>query len=207
MNRKDLEKESRKNSIIEAAEMIFREKSFEQSGMDEIAAGAQFTKRTVYSYFINKEDLFFAVALKISESYIPEILIAMEKGKTGFEKIREAGKAYYQFYIDNPAGFKIISFARTIHNFEWESPHHREMVRLSEKLFISFGKAISEGQKDGSIRKDLAPAKGAYFLAVSTAGILEMFSSNKPDMSVFSIEEKGFLELSLGLILDSIRPR
>lgn len=50
---------ARKNSaIINAATQIFLKKGFESASMDEIAAAAGVSKRTVYQHFENKEQLF-----------------------------------------------------------------------------------------------------------------------------------------------------
>ena len=61
LSRREREKKLRESEIVKAAEVIFFEKGFENASMDEIAKSSEFTKRTLYKYFINKEDLFFAV--------------------------------------------------------------------------------------------------------------------------------------------------
>ena len=69
ISRRDREKLTRENEIIQAAENIFRLEGYENASMDDIAREAQFTKRTLYQYFPSKDDLFFAVLLKGLENY------------------------------------------------------------------------------------------------------------------------------------------
>jgi AcrR family transcriptional regulator len=206
MTREERERQTRKEGIIDAAEKLFREKGFDNSTMDEIADAAEFTKRTVYSYFINKEDLYFAVALRITRYYVSVMLRESGAIKSCAEKIEEAGKSYFMFFQNDPGGFKIISFARTIHNFEKESPHHAEMVKESEKIFEFLAGVIKQGQSEGSVRKDIDPLMTAYYLAASIVSILEMFSVNRPESELFGVNGEKFLEFYFSMILDSIKP-
>lgn len=48
----------KEKQIIEAARMLFNKYGFKKVTMDEIAREANVTKRTVYSYFSSKEELF-----------------------------------------------------------------------------------------------------------------------------------------------------
>ena len=63
IERKEREKLARKTEIINAAEKIFFKKGFENSTMDDIAKEAEFTKKTLYSYFKSKEELYFEIML------------------------------------------------------------------------------------------------------------------------------------------------
>lgn len=49
---------SKREQIIEAAHQMFLEHGYGASSMDGIAAAAQVSKRTVYSHFANKDELF-----------------------------------------------------------------------------------------------------------------------------------------------------
>ena len=46
-----------KNRILEAAEILFSEKGFSGTGIDEIAKRAEITKSVIYYHFKNKEDI------------------------------------------------------------------------------------------------------------------------------------------------------
>ncbi len=61
--RKEKEHLIRKNHMVNAAEKIFLQKGFERSTMDDIAKEAEFTKKTIYSYFKSKDELYYEVML------------------------------------------------------------------------------------------------------------------------------------------------
>jgi TetR/AcrR family transcriptional repressor of mexJK operon len=50
-------------AIREAAAMLFLEKGYQGTSMDEVAAAAQVSKQTIYTHFANKEELFADLVL------------------------------------------------------------------------------------------------------------------------------------------------
>lgn len=67
--RKEREKESRKEEIINAAQKIFFEKGLPAATMDEIAEAAELSKGTLYLYYKSKEDLYLAVTMRVPNSF------------------------------------------------------------------------------------------------------------------------------------------
>jgi len=59
--RKEREKIARQRDIINAARELFIEKGYSDTTLEEIAKRAEFGKGTIYNYFNNKEELFFAI--------------------------------------------------------------------------------------------------------------------------------------------------
>ncbi len=62
--RREREQQIRRESIIEAAQVLFEKKGFEQTTVDEIAAEAELGKGTIYSYFKSKEEIYIAILEK-----------------------------------------------------------------------------------------------------------------------------------------------
>lgn len=111
IQRKEEEKLIRKNDIIKAAEDIFLEKSFEQTTMDDIAKKAEFTKKTLYSYFKSKDEIYYEITLKafnVLNSTYDEILEKNEE-KSELQKIKLLGETFVNFSITYPVYFKAIA--------------------------------------------------------------------------------------------------
>ncbi|GFM81137.1 transcriptional regulator [Pseudomonas cichorii] len=62
--------EAKRQAILEAASQVFLESGFEGASMSQIAARVGGSKRTLYGYFANKEDLFVAVAHNVAEGLL-----------------------------------------------------------------------------------------------------------------------------------------
>ncbi len=65
--RHERERESRRESIIEATEQLLNEKTFESITMDDIAIKSDFAKASIYQYFKNKDELMSEVFSKSLE--------------------------------------------------------------------------------------------------------------------------------------------
>lgn len=69
-SRKELEKQQRRLDILMAAKTLFVQKGYHNTTLEEVAQLAEFGKGTIYNYFRNKEDLFYAIL----EHYTAEVL-------------------------------------------------------------------------------------------------------------------------------------
>lgn len=206
LSRREKEKRTREAEIIAAAEKVFYVKGFDGASMDEVAKAAQFTKRTVYQYFTNKEELYFAIAIKGFKQLLSYFEAAIAKGETGFEKIRLSGLAYYQFYKDCPDAFRLLNHCRFTKIKAEESPIHQEMMVLEKMMFEMFTKAMESGKADGSIRSDLDARKGAYFVVSVSIGFLNMFSEAGMGFGQhYALDQEEFILFGLDLLCDAIR--
>jgi AcrR family transcriptional regulator len=206
LSRREKEKRSREEDIIAAAEKVFCQKGFEGATMDEIAETAQFTKRTLYQYFLNKEDLYFAVALKgftLMSSYSKA---AMEKGQTGYEKIYLAGKAHYQFFKDHQELLHFMT-GRGYVKLKGASSHRlKAFAEFDNAMFTEFSKVIEEGKKDGTIRSDLDANKGAYTIAFMTTAFFNQLSLWGTSFTrYFGSNPDDFVNYTMELLGDSFR--
>lgn len=59
--------EKKREQIIQAATIEFREQGFQGCSMDKISLRAQVSKRTVYNHFSSKEVLFFSILEQLSD--------------------------------------------------------------------------------------------------------------------------------------------
>lgn len=60
--------EARRQAILDIAEGVFSELGFERASMDEVSQRGGGSKATIYNYFANKEELFFAVVFRSTEA-------------------------------------------------------------------------------------------------------------------------------------------
>jgi AcrR family transcriptional regulator len=63
--RKEREKERRRQQILVAAKRVFSAKGFSKATMEDIAREAELSPGTLYLYFINKDELYASLSLRI----------------------------------------------------------------------------------------------------------------------------------------------
>ncbi|WP_294404818.1 TetR/AcrR family transcriptional regulator [uncultured Clostridium sp.] len=102
---------NKKMTIINTAEKLFYSIGVSETTMDKLAKESGFTKRTLYSYFSSKEDIFYEVLLKSFSMLNLFVKKRLEECSdvNGFDKIKILGNCLIEFNKTNPQSFKAIS--------------------------------------------------------------------------------------------------
>ncbi len=156
LSRKERERRMRREDILQAAGKLFAENGYKNTSMNAIAKKADFSKRTLYQYFENKSDLFLSVALQIYESLLTHLENTKLKEDTGYSKIKELLFAYFDFYQKNEDKFRIIYDIGKVRK-ETDNPKLKKYFNIYKTFTDELKGLIMEGQKDGSINKELDP--------------------------------------------------
>jgi TetR/AcrR family transcriptional regulator len=187
--RKEREKEQRKQDIVDAAEKVFFSKGVKNATMDDVAEAAELSKGTLYLYFKNKEELYFAINYRGLCILIDLFNKAFEDGKNGLEKTFLIGKAFLQFSREHADYFNALTY------YEVEGVDFSESDSVvclcdqagNEAIGILV-EAIRTGIQDGSIRTDLDPEKTALILWGMTSGMIQLVAQKGPHLQ----ERHGF---------------
>ncbi len=167
--RTEKEKLMREEDIISAAEKLFSERGYEQTSMDDIAAQAEFTKRTVYQYFAGKQDLYYAVVLRGMRQLLESVRTAGED-KNGLDRLREKRLAAWRCAREHADAFGVMSQIKLIRNAEASGVYEQQIAALSAELFSMFRGALEQCWSDGSIPRPKEPLEpyAAFFIFVGT---------------------------------------
>ncbi|HEY5583640.1 MAG TPA: TetR/AcrR family transcriptional regulator [Ruminiclostridium sp.] len=211
ITRKDKERLARKNEIIKAAERIFVQKGFENSTMDDIAKEAEFTKKTIYTYFKSKEELYYELMLvgfKTLNALYDEALI--ENVALGeIEKIKKIGYSFIEFSRNYPGYFKAISDYKT-KDFDFEENENNSLVKdcyfAGEYSFELLRNCIISGIKKGEILDKADPNIVCLILWSTMVGISSLMNKKEKYLNVYfnkGIEE--IMETGFEMLLNSLK--
>lgn len=193
--RKTRERDTRKNEILDAAQSVFFDKNFDEATMDEIALKSEFTKKTLYSYFQSKEDLYASLVLKALKLLIYNFEQASDKGSTGFEKVANVGQSYFSFFKDHPVEFRLLASKIIIKE---KSSLSEEIKIENEKMYRIVCSAFEHGIMDSSIKKETNPLKAALYVITISRGMLELISQDVENFeTLYGIKLQEFLDYSL----------
>ena len=175
--RKEREKEQKQNAIIDAAEKVIFSKGLEAATMDEIADVAEFSKGTIYLYFKNKEDLYFAIHARGIQVLRKMFERAAKSKKIGIEQVSAIGKAYYEFSKVHSDYYKAMVYydchpVKT----ESDSPFAEQCNVEGEEVLKLIGIAIQKGIEDKSIRPNIDPKRTAVILWGQSMGMIQLQS-------------------------------
>jgi AcrR family transcriptional regulator len=179
---------------------------FDSASIDVVTKEAGLTRRTLYRYFINKEELYFAVVHNIYEKMLAHINDGYQSEKTGFLKLCAASKQFDQLCKSNPQMLEIISWQGQVKKRSLQDSFYRvELMKLNQQLFHETACVIADGVLDGSIKPGIDPRKTAFSLVFIMTGYYSLLASTGDNfINYFSLEE-DFNDISMDLILGSLK--
>ncbi|WP_433264667.1 TetR/AcrR family transcriptional regulator [Actinosynnema sp. CS-041913] len=81
--------EGKRAAILDAAEILFVEEGYDAVSVEEVAAHARVSKRTVYDHFEDKEEIFSRVLERVSDALTDAVRAAIDEELTGKSGLRD----------------------------------------------------------------------------------------------------------------------
>ncbi len=176
--RKKRDKIRRREQIVDAAEKVFFSKGFSSATMDEIAEAAELGKGTLYLYFANKEDLYFAVNLRGFEIMNGLFKEAATEAENGLQAVLTIGRAYVRFYREYTDYFNaLLYYESQVMEENMNSSVMKDCDQEGHEGLEILMRTLQNGINDGSIRPDIDIPKTAVALWGQTTGIIQLVSS------------------------------
>lgn len=140
-----------KEKIVDAALATFSKNGYDRTRMDDIAEAANVSKGTLYLYFKNKEELFFA----ISERNIRELKEQLSTLLTKSEDLISSAENFYENFRSNTSGtnmekvfFEII--AESSRNLKLRRMLYEQRIKMLDVVTTY----LDLQQEKGLIRKN-----------------------------------------------------
>ncbi len=91
-----------RDKLIEVARQLFVNKGVENTTMNDIAAASDKGRRTIYTYFKNKREIYDAVVESESNAIISSLKEIVESDMPPAEKLRQYIERRFEFIRSNP---------------------------------------------------------------------------------------------------------
>ncbi len=124
LERKQREKEELKNLILHTATRMFIEEGYENASLRKIAEAIEYSPATIYLYYKNKDEIFFAIQEIAFEKFYQK-LEEFSFIKDPLGRLRSIANSYLAFARENPGLYKLMFMMDEPMNFlenkgEWE---------------------------------------------------------------------------------------
>ena len=196
-----------RSEILVVARALFAERGFEGTGMDEIAATANYSKSTVYVYFSGKEDILNHLILEDMRALQGGIAQSLSQ-HAAFEKryfaiceslvhLSQKDAQFFSHIFGNisvdEADFVRLPVLREIYNTG------EETNRLIEQLFQD---AVAAGQ----VRAEIDPVRAGFVYWSSIGGLISIASNKEAYFQKrFGISREEFLQYGFTLLLAAVK--
>ncbi len=176
--RREREKQARYDTILDAAELVFSEKGYERTSMDDIARTASLSRALLYVYFKDKAAIQRGIMLRAGHSLFRRFEDARQTADTGLAQIRAMGESYYRFYLEEPDYFSALTKASTAMAEADESQAEEMLCSKSDLMELMVG-AIELGLEDGTMNRDRItdPVQTALYLRGALHGVILLCQS------------------------------
>lgn len=107
LERKEREREEMRKLILEAAQKLFLANGYEKVSIRNIADEIEYSPATIYLYYKDKNELFFALHQQAFQKLISEFA-PIAGIEDPMDKLTAMGRLYIQFAFDNPELYDLM---------------------------------------------------------------------------------------------------
>ena len=157
MSRRDAERETRRRFILDSARRMLATNGVEETSMDDIAGGAEYTRRTLYSYFKSRDEIYLSLFLEDMEARRDLQQNAVAEAGNGLEKITAWGLAFYEYALHNPHAMRLQLYwdFRGIDETMISPTIFSRFEAINHMLAEDLRDIFQHGIADGSLRRDI----------------------------------------------------
>jgi AcrR family transcriptional regulator len=187
--------EATRQKLLAAAERIFARDGFEAARLEDIAAGAGYTRGAFYANYGGKEEIFFALLEQWTRQRIDSVTAVLRRQKSPQQKLAALRKHYAEIAKDR----RLVLISLEFKLFALRHPEaHARLRDRHRRMRATWGKLFAELlQALGRTIPISNPAASACCLALAQGLLLEQLVDPK------TLSEEDVRHM-LGLFFDSI---
>ena len=170
--RKERDKQEMYDKILHAATLMFLEDGYEKTSIRNIAEKIEYSPATIYLYFKDKDELFFA----IHNIGFQKLLKEMEKAnkiKNPLKRLHAIGVIYIEFALSNPEYYDLMFIMRAPMNALKEKHGDEQCWTYGETTFSILTATVTECIEQKLVRiKD--PVMASMYTWSSVHGLVSL---------------------------------
>ncbi|MCH3917039.1 MAG: TetR/AcrR family transcriptional regulator [Spirochaetia bacterium] len=154
IERKRRDRQRRIKEILDGARDIFNLKGFRDSTMNDIADMSNLSRRTLYLYFHNKEEILLTIAVNTLHKLVDEVKKEISPTDSGLDKVMTIAGKYRDLFLMDSASFQFIpNFTSCVQSLGKEDETVISCERTVQQISGIVEQYLIEGMHDKSIRK------------------------------------------------------
>lgn len=205
--RRAKEKQERHDEILDAAELTFFDKGYQQTSMDDIARAAQLSRALLYVYFTDKAAIMRGVMLRAAQSLQRRFEAALAAGNTGVEQIEGIGHAYHAFSQDEANYFDVLTSMATFPGPDETDAQLLALDHCREGVNELMVRALRNGIADGSLSDThiTDPLQTAFYLQGALHGVIMQTRGAKSSQTDYP-HASDLITYTIAMLTNSIEP-
>ncbi len=191
---------SRKETILEAATVLFARKGFSATPTSAIAREAGVAEGLVFHYFKTKKGVLLCILKDVTERYLSGCRARFENCRTGLDAVKALIGFHFEFGAENTDALLVLirdipgSFCQNL------ALTNQNSSNGMYKVLCIWEKCIERGRRDGSLRHDLSPREAAFVIQGMLIGVSRLRLLTSLEASCLSTQATDFC-------IRALRPR
>jgi AcrR family transcriptional regulator len=181
---------------------MFRSRGFIETTMNEIATDSDLSRRTLYLYFHNKEEILLTLALETLERLLEETAKLRIEEMTGIDRLVTLAQTYRDLYVADSGSFQFIpNFTDCVRTLGVSHPIVLKCEHITNELIETVSEILQEGMEDRTIRKLENPKKTAAILITMIHSFIQSVDTDNDLLCIaLHLSPSDFLDESFSLI-------
>jgi AcrR family transcriptional regulator len=202
VERRIRDRQNRIMEILDASKRMFRSRGFIETTMNEIATDSDLSRRTLYLYFHNKEEILLTLAVQTLEQLLEETAKSRIEEMSGIERLVSIAQSYRDLYVADAGSFQFIpNFTNCVRALGGDHPIVKKCETITNELISIVASILEEGIEDKSIRKLENPVKTAAILITMIHSFIQSVDTDNDLLCIaLHISPSDFLDESFSFI-------
>ncbi len=209
MSRKEEMAALHRERILSAAEALFALKGFDATTIDDISKACGYSRRTIYAYYQNKDDLRLHAVQRGLTALRDDLKAAVALEGGFLARYRAICAAMVRYRRDFPCLAWAVDAASAVRLQSDDLPPaaHR-ILALGEEINALLSGWIEAGQREGVVRADVIPALSVMVLQAGLSALLALGESKGAYIEKsHALDEGAFLEYGFEQLAASLLVR
>ena len=182
-----------RRNILDAADKLFCKNGVEKTTMEQLAAEAGYSKPTLYGYFKDKDEVYFALVLEFMEKIVVKADKAIDEQNVFSDIFTKICQDVFRLATRYPLYFEGLIGTINVNIKADDTPQiYKDIYRLGEVLNEKLLNILQQGKDEGVINTALDNSAILLFVWSSVAGIIRMINHKKDYLKMLQLSEKDF---------------
>jgi AcrR family transcriptional regulator len=196
--RREREKEQLRQEILDAARELFVKEGYENVSMRRIAEKIEYSPTTIYLYFEDKTELFFAVCEETFAKLSRKLELISRECTDPVECLRRGCRSYVDFGLKHPNHYKLTFINHP--NLAVGKEHYLREDSAGRQAFEHMQQTVQECIDQKRLREDDAEAVAQALWAV-IHGVTSLLIT-KPDFPW--VKKDKLIDLTIRAAIDGL---
>ncbi len=182
-----------RRNILDAADKLFCKNGVEKTTMGQLAAEAGYSKPTLYGYFKDKDEVYFALVLEFMEKIVVKVDKAIDEQTAFSDTFTKICQDVFRLATRYPLYFEGLIGTINVNIKADDTPQiYKDIYHLGEILNEKLLNILGQGIDEGIINVTLDKSAILLFVWGSVAGIIRMINHKKDYLKMLQLNEKDF---------------